>query len=271
MKLTLKPKDAVIDPNIELAQKVALQDEVGESLLFLPAIIQNTANTQEPTRVPTFNKNADTTLCTSSTELNQKEKFEMDYSNAKVDTEATPFQAKALALTKYVKDSYFNNYSYTFAFFRRQDETKSQKPKVSTDSMDYNQKRVAQNDDRFMESKHAQVLMKSESDALPKKPINPPKPHIINKSTTDCNTKRQHASDGKEIVNRKETAESRAEGSTMNLYTDTRSELKLKPMGKRLTIILIKSIILMYNPKLAWNYFKYLLAYSFIDHRSPKN
>lgn len=78
--------------------------------------------------------------------------------------------------------------------------------------------------------------MKSKSHASPKTTTNPPKPLLVKKSTTDCKAKRQHASDGKEIVNRKETAESYAEGSTMSLYTGTRSESKLKPMGERLVI-----------------------------------
>ena len=94
-----------------------------------------------------------------------------------------------------------------------------------------------------MESKHAQILMKSKSNPSPKKPINPPKPHVVKKSTTDCNTKSQYAYDGKEIVNSKETAELHAEGSITKLCTDTRSELKLKPMGERLAIIVIGSIV----------------------------
>lgn len=109
MQLTLKPKGAVVDPNIELAQKVALQEE-GENLLFSAALSQSTVNTQESTKVPTFNKNAGTTPCAINTELNQRGRVEMDHPNASVDTEATPFQTTALPCTKYYNVSYFNNY-----------------------------------------------------------------------------------------------------------------------------------------------------------------
>ena len=117
LQLTLKPKDAVVDPNIELAQKVALQEEVEENILFLPALSQSTVNTQESTRVPIFNENEGTTLCTNSTELNQKERVEMDHPNPKIDTEAKPFQTTALALTKYYKDTYFNITIHILLFF----------------------------------------------------------------------------------------------------------------------------------------------------------
>ena len=100
LQLTLKPKGAVVDPNIELAQKVALKEEEGENLLLLPALSQSTVNTQESTRVPTINKNAGTTPCANSKELYQKGRVEMDHPNASVDTEATAFQTTALPFPK---------------------------------------------------------------------------------------------------------------------------------------------------------------------------